>query len=113
MPCSKPLPILGNIAYHVVLKYTVLIRLTMADNTGNVQFLTIEQFKSAIGATSAKVLKNHKTGKLFLSASNGESYKVEQAIDSSKEMKVLVADNDITEACLVNVSSQAEEMFTI
>lgn len=85
----------------------------MNNTTDNVKFLTIEQFKSAIGADSAKVLKNHKTGKLFLSASNGESYKVQQDIDPSKEMKVLVADEDITESCLINVSSQAETVFTI
>ena len=79
----------------------------------NISFLTIEQFKSQIGADKATVLKNHKTGKLFLSASNGETYKVQQDIDPGKDMKVLVSDDDIEQACLVNVSSQAEVIFEI
>lgn len=79
----------------------------------NVKFLTIEQFKSAVGATEMRVLKNKKTNKLFLSASNGETFKVEQAIDPTKEMKVLVEDNDIANACLVNVSNSAETVFTL
>lgn len=83
------------------------------DRADNVKFLTIDQFKSAIGADSARVLKNKKTGKLFLSASTGESYKVEQDIDPKLEMKVLVPDNDLSQACLINVENSAEEMFTL
>lgn len=78
-----------------------------------VKFMSINQFKESIGATEIQVLRNTKTGKLFMSASNGESYKVEQAIDSTKDMRVLVADGNLTDACLVNVSGGAEEMFSI
>lgn len=85
----------------------------MSNTTENVKFLTIDQFKSAIGAESAKVLKNAKTGKLFLSASNGETYKVEQDIDPKKDMKVLVADDNIADACLVNVANTATEVFSL
>ena len=83
------------------------------NNSENVQFLSIAQFKSQLGIDSARVLKNEKTGKIFLSASNGESYKVQQDINSGKEMKMLVADGNMADACLVNVSNQATEVFSI
>lgn len=83
----------------------------MADN--NVSFLTIGQFKEQVGASSIQVLRNKKTGKLFMSADTGETYKVEQDIDPSKEIKVLVPEGDITEACLVNINGGAEEVFSL
>mgnify|MGYP000365568739 CR=1 FL=1 len=73
-----------------------------------VQFLTIEEFKSKIGAESAQILKNPNTGKLFLAASNGENFKVQQEINPKEEMKILVPDGDISEACLTNVKPGAE-----
>lgn len=78
-----------------------------------VKFLSIEEFKNQIDADSLTVLKNEKTGKLFMSASNGETYKVEQAINNKKEMKILVPEEGLVEACLVNVSSSAKEVFTV
>ena len=79
----------------------------------SIKFLTVEQFKVQIGATSIKVLKNKTTNKLFLSTDNGDCYKVEQAIDPSKEMKMLIKDDNISDACLVNVNGGAEEMFSL
>ena len=73
-----------------------------------VQFLTIEEFKKQISAESMQVLKNPNTGKLFLAASNGENYKVQQEIDTTKEMKILVPEGNITDACLTNVKPGAE-----
>lgn len=79
----------------------------------SIKFLTVKQFKAQIGVSSLKVLKNEKTGKLFLSTDTGDCYKVEQAIDSSKEMKMLIKDDNISDACLVNVSGGATEVFTL
>jgi len=85
----------------------------MSDST-EVRFLTIDQFKQELGITEASCLVNKKTGKLFLSASNGQTYKVQQDINPKEEMKVLIPeDGDMSEACLVNVSNQAEHKFTI
>ena len=78
-----------------------------------VRFLTINEFKTQIEAESIDVLHNTKTGKLFMSA-NGETFKVQQDIDSSKEMKVLIPEGEgLSEACLVNVSAGAETKFTL
>lgn len=82
--------------------------------TEKVRFLTIDQFKTEIGASSLEVLKNKKSGKLFMSASNGDTFKVEQAINPSKEMKVLVPeDGGLEEACLININGGAEAQFSI
>lgn len=79
-----------------------------------VKFLTIEQFKTKIGASEVQVLKNKKTGKLFMATDTGESFKVEQEIDPKKDMKVLVPEEGgIAEACLVNVANSAEVQFTL
>ena len=78
-----------------------------------VTFMTVTQFKEKVGATSFEVLKNPKTSKLFLAGDNGENYKVEGAIDNRKEMRMLIEDNDLANACLVNVKPGAEVQFTL
>jgi hypothetical protein len=82
-------------------------------DSNNLKFMTVTQFKEQIGVTTLKVLRNPKTGKFFLSASNGICYRVQQDIDSNKEMKILIEDDRISDACLVNVDGGAEEMFTL
>ena len=73
--------------------------------TTNVQFYTISEFKSLVGLPQEKasVVRNPKTGSLFLSIGS-KNYKCQQNIDGSKEMKVLVEDNNLDLACLVNVT---------
>ena len=84
----------------------------MADEKSKVQFLTLDQFKETIGADTVEVLKSNTSGKLFMSASNGETYKVQQDINSDKEMKVLVpVEEGISEACLINVNSVVTTVF--
>lgn len=78
-----------------------------------ITFITVEQFKEQVGTTSMQVLKSPKTNKLFLSTAEGDCYKVQQDIDGSKEMKMLIKDGDLSEACLVNISGGAEEMFSL
>ena len=80
---------------------------------GNVRFLTIEQFKAEIGIDNIDVLENTKTDKLFMSGSNGQTWKVEKDIDPNKPMKVLVENGDMDEACLVNVDSNAKVLFSV
>lgn len=79
----------------------------------NIKFMTVSQFKAQLNVTSLTVLKSPKTGKLFLSTENGDCYKVQQDIDSSAEMKMLIKDDNISDACLVNVSGGAETQFTL
>jgi hypothetical protein len=83
----------------------------MADNS-KVTFMSVEDFKGQVGATSMEVLKNPKTGKLFLSA-GGNSYRVQQNISKSEEMRMLVPEEGISDACLVNVSGGAETQFSL
>lgn len=74
----------------------------------DVVYLTINQFKAQIGTASVKVLKNEKTGKLFLSTDNGDCYKVQQDINPKLEMKMLIKDGNLSDACLVNHVSNFE-----
>jgi hypothetical protein len=80
-----------------------------------VKFLTISEFKSLIGksAEQAQVVKNPNTGKMFLAIGSG-SYKCQQDIDSAKEIKVLIDNDNIDDACLVNVKpSESNVQFTL
>jgi hypothetical protein len=79
----------------------------------SIKFITVAEFKSTIGATSLNVLKSSKTGKLFLATEDGTCYRVQQDIDNTLAMKVLIEDGDVDNACLVNVKNGAEEVFSL
>ena len=87
----------------------------MANDKKTVAFMTVSEFKSAIGKSSEKadVVKNPNTGKLFV-AIGSANYKCQQAIDPKQEMKFLVEDNNLEEACLTNVKESANNtVFTL
>ena len=76
-------------------------------------FITVAQFKSQIGCTVISVRENSKTGKLFVATDTGEVYKCQQDIDKTKEMKVMIKNGAISDACLVNVNGGATELFSL
>lgn len=84
--------------------------------TSTVTFMTISEFKIANGFNAdekAQVVKNPNSGKLFVSIGS-KAFKCQQNIDSSKEMKFLVDNGDLNEACLANVKAPAENvLFTL
>lgn len=87
----------------------------MSTTNTNIKFYTIAEFKERIALSSekAQVIKNPNTGKLFLSIGS-TNYKCQQDIDGSKEMKVLVADDDLDNACLTNIKASADNvLFTL
>ena len=90
-----------------------VIPVNQAGTVSEVTFLTVSQFKHETGANSFEVLRNPKTGKLFMASDSGVNYKVQGDIDPSKEMKMLVPIEGLSEACLVNVSPGAELQFTL
>ena len=75
--------------------------------------MSVKNFKSAIGADVVKFLRNPATTKLFASADNGQAYKVEQAIDTTKPIVVLVEDGDLSTACFINEREQLVAEFTL
>ena len=79
----------------------------------NIKFMTVSEFKAQINATTLEVKQNPKTDKLFLVTEAGNCYRVQQDIDSSKEMKILIEDDNISDACLVNVNGGAQTVFTL
>ena len=85
-----------------------------SQTVGEVTFLTTSEFKTQEGISSIEVLRNPKTGKLFLSGDNGKNYRVEQAITKTKPMKFLVPETgELSDACLVNVKPGAELQFSL
>lgn len=78
-----------------------------------VSFITVQSFKERVGTTGITILKNKKTEKLFMSTDNGDTYRVQNDIDQSKDIRVLIPETGIEDACLVNVSGGAVEQFSL
>lgn len=77
------------------------------------KFYTMVEFKvlNNIAVTEkAQVVKNPNTGKLFVSLGS-KAFKCQQNIDSGKEMKMLVDNGDLANACLTNVKSSTENIL--
>ena len=89
---------------------------TPATTPTTVKFLSINEFKIAMNIAvdeKAQVVKNPNTGKLFLSIGS-HTFKCQASIDGSKEMKMIVDNDNLTEACLANVKPHAENvLFTL
>lgn len=79
----------------------------------NVKFMSVSEFKTAIGATSLQVLRNPKTDKLFMASDTGQNYRVQGDLDPAERMTVLVEDNDLENACLINSDGAAEVLATL
>ena len=79
-----------------------------------VKFLTVEEFKSEINAAgqTMQIVKSPKTGKLFFAIA-GKNYRVQQDIDSTARMSILVPETGLDDACLVNVSGTDNVQFTL
>ena len=75
--------------------------------------MSIRAFKAQLGCESIQILRNPKTNKLFASLDTGGNIKVEQAIDTSKDMVVLVEDGNLTDACIINKRETAEILATL
>lgn len=71
------------------------------------KFMTVAEFKKEVSddaTVKAQVVKNPNTGKLFLAVGDAR-FKVQQNIDSAKPMSVLIPEEGISQACLVNVNN--------
>lgn len=80
-----------------------------------VTFMTIAEFKAKMNLATekAEVIKNPNTNKLFLAIGNSR-FKCQQDIDGGKEMKMLIDNDNYTEACLTNVkSSESNVVFAL
>lgn len=82
-----------------------------------VTFMTVNAFKKAIGVNSIQVVRYDKgdkaTNKLSVLDEDGNFYRCQQSIDTSKPMAFLIEENaSLDEACLVNVSGNGESPLT-
>ena len=79
----------------------------------NMKFLSVAEFKSAVGISSFTRTFNAISGKWFLKASNGKFYKCQQDLDTQGNLSFIYdEDETIDEACLINTTSQWEEHET-
>lgn len=79
--------------------------------SNNVSFLTWEEFKDAMDIKKADVVKNPHTGKLFV-AYKDMRWKCQNDIDFKKDLAFLIEDGDMDNACLVNVTSSDNTVFS-
>jgi hypothetical protein len=79
----------------------------------DVKFISIESFKTQVGTTKVQILRNEKTGKLFMSTDSGDTYRVQADINQKEEMRILVPETGIEDACLINVSGGATNVFSL
>ena len=79
--------------------------------SNNVTFLTWDEFKEEMGIKKADVVKNPHTGKLFV-AYKDMRWKCQNDIDFTKDLAFLIEDGDMENACLVNVTSSNNTVFS-
>jgi len=69
-----------------------------------ITFMSISEFKNATGSLALEVIKNPNTDKLFLT--NGTNkWKVQQSIDNTLPMSILIQDDNMEDCCLVNTTN--------
>ena len=83
-----------------------------------VDFITVEEFMTAVNESKVEVIENPNTNKLFLSGEKSK-WKVEQKLNFEQEVKMLIPQDEAgdpvyEQACLVNVkaSDNAKMTFT-
>lgn len=76
-------------------------------------FMSINMFKQNVGATKLEVLRSPKSNKLFVAADNGMNYNCQQDLDVTLPLSILIPDEDLTKACLINPSASAEVLATL
>ncbi len=75
-----------------------------------IQTFGIQEFKQNFACQTIEILRSPKTNKIFASCSNGKTLKVEQAIDLTKPVVVLVEDGDLDLACIINKREAATSL---
>lgn len=81
---------------------------TPQENQDNVDFLTVNKFKKEQGVEKLSVVKNPKTGKLFMDA-EGTYFRCQQDLNTELPMRVRIEEGKPEEACLVNVKETESE----
>jgi len=64
--------------------------------------VSVANFKEMVGARSFDIVESPSTKKLFAAGDNGKNYKVEAAIDFTKDIVVLVDNDDVDNSCFIN-----------
>ena len=77
------------------------------------KFMTVAQFKEEIGAKSLAIVKSPKTAKLFAQSDNGTNYRCQGDLDTTKPMSVLIPEEGIANACIINADNQTNVLATL
>ena len=89
------------------------------------KFLTIAAFKASAGITTLQVVKNPNTGMLFGEGDNGVRIRVQQDLDTAKNMRILVPEigdvdsrtqvvydeTNLPAPCLINAKEVTDNVF--
>ena len=80
--------------------------------SSTVTFLSIAQFKKAMGTSSLEIVHNAKTNKLSVLTGDGEFFRCQQNIDADGRMAFLIPDDRLVDACLVNTTGDGISPLT-
>ena len=72
--------------------------------------ISLQKFKETIGTEWVDVKRNPKTGKLFAVVDSGMVFRVQQNLDLSEEIVVLVESDDLDNTCIINPGKGAETL---
>lgn len=80
----------------------------------NITFKTIAEFKQLTKTTHLDVVRNPNTNKLFVAdATNGHKYKCQETLNSTLPMAFIIEDGDVSNACLCNVKTVDNIVFSL
>jgi len=94
------------------------LSVTTAPQTQQLTNMSVERFKETIKAKEIQILCNPHTDKLFASDGNGKNYRVEQGLDLTKAVSVLIPVNEegepvLADACFINTRTSAAVIATL
>lgn len=79
----------------------------------NITFMSVNEFKAATGVTTFRIAHNPATKKMASYANTGKVFKAQQDIDVTQDISVLIPNNELDNACFVNVKNQLEVAITL
>ena len=94
------------------------LSVTTSAQTQQLTNMSVDRFKEAIKAKEIQILRNPNTDKLFASDGNGKNFRVEQNLDLTKEVSVLIPVNEegepvFVDACFINTRNSAPVLATL
>jgi hypothetical protein len=70
------------------------------------KFLTVGAFKESAGITTLEIIRNPNTGMLFGQGDNGKRIRVQQSLDTTANMRILISE-------IGDIDARTNEAYTV